>query len=45
MLHFSKKLTYVMPLRAIVQRYYRYNNYAVDSIDADGGNLPMFLMA
>ena len=42
MLHFSKKLTYVMPLRAIVQRYYRYNNYAVDSIDADGGNLPMF---
>lgn len=42
MLNFSKKLTYVMPLRAIVQRYYRYNNYAVDSIDADGGNLPMF---
>lgn len=42
MLHLSKKMTYVMPLRAIVQRYYRYNNYAVDSIDADGGNLPMF---
>lgn len=42
MLHLCKKMTYVMPLRAIVQRYYRYNNYAVDSIDADGGNLPMF---
>lgn len=42
MLHLSKKMTYVMPLRAIVQRYYRYNNYAVDSIDADGSNLPMF---
>lgn len=42
MLHLSKKMTYVMPLRAIVQRYYRYNNYAVDSIEADGSNLPMF---
>ena len=30
MLHLCKKMTYVMPLRAIVQRYYRYNNYAVD---------------
>lgn len=42
MLHLAKKMSYVMPLRAIVQRYYRYNNYAVDSIDADGSNLPMF---
>lgn len=43
MLSFSKKMTYVKPLRAIVERYYRYNNYAVDSIDADGANIPMFL--
>lgn len=42
MLSFAKKMTYVMPLRAITQRYYRYNNYSVDSIDADGANLPMF---
>lgn len=42
MLSFAKKMTYVMPLRAITQRYYRYNNYSVDSIDADGSNLPMF---
>lgn len=42
MLNLSKKMTYVMPLRAIVQRYYRFNNYAVESIDADGHNLPMF---
>lgn len=43
MLSFAKKMTYVKPLRAIVERYYRYNNYAVDSIDADGSNIPMFL--
>lgn len=42
MLSFAKKMTYVMPLRAITQRYYRYNNYSVDSIHADGSNLPMF---
>lgn len=41
-IYLSKKMTYVMPLRAIAERYYRFQNYSVQEIDADGKNLPMF---
>lgn len=39
----AKKITYVAPLRANFERYYRFQNYSVDSIDSDGRNLAMFL--
>lgn len=38
----ARKMTYIKPLRAIAERYYRYQNYSVQEIDADGKNLPMF---
>lgn len=38
----ARRTTYVKPLRAIVERYYRFTNQAVDEIAADGSNLPMF---
>ena len=41
-LFMARKMTYVKPLRAIAERYYRYQNYSVQEIDADGKNLPMF---
>ena len=41
-LYLARKMTYVKPLRAIAERYYRYQNYSVQEIDADGKNLPMF---
>lgn len=34
---------YLKPLRATAERYYRYQDLAVNEIDADGANLPMFL--
>lgn len=40
--HMAKKMTYVKPLRAIVQRDYRFQNYSVQQIDEEGQNLPMF---
>lgn len=42
-LKLSKQITYVGPLRASAQRYYRFQNYSVDQIDSDGKNLPMYL--
>ena len=36
-------MTYVKPLRATTERYYRYQNYAIDEIDSDGKNLAMYL--
>ena len=39
----SKRFSYVLPLRSIMNRYYRFQNRNVDSIDPDGGNLAMFL--
>ena len=39
----SSSITYVRPLRVTTERYYRYQNYAVDEIDSDGKNLAMFL--
>ncbi len=35
-------MSYVKPLRVMTERYYRYQNYAVDEIDSDGKNLAMF---
>lgn len=42
-LQLSKSISYVGPLRASAQRYYRFQNYNVEKIDADGKNLPMYL--
>lgn len=39
----SLSVTYVRPLRVTTERYYRYQNYAVDEIDSDGKNLAMYL--
>ena len=39
----SNCITYVRPLRVTTERYYRYQNYAVDEIDSDGKNLAMYL--
>jgi hypothetical protein len=40
--HFSS-VSYLRPLRAIAQRYYRKQELAVDSIDSEGANLAFFL--
>lgn len=40
---FASNVTYVAPIRANFERYYRFQNYSVDAIDADGHNLAMFL--
>lgn len=37
------RMSYVKPLRATTDRYYRYQNYAIDEIDSDGKNLAMYL--
>jgi predicted ATPase len=39
----STCITYVRPLRVSTERYYRYQNYAVDEIESDGKNLAMYL--
>lgn len=39
----AKTFSYVLPLRTIMQRYYRFQNRDVDQIDPDGGNLAIFL--
>lgn len=38
----TMRMSYVKPLRVMTERYYRYQNYAVDEIDSDGKNLAMF---
>ena len=35
-------MSYIKPLRVTTERYYRYQNYAVDEIDSDGKNLAMY---
>lgn len=37
------KIQYIKPLRATAERFYRGQNLAIDEIEADGGNLAMFL--
>lgn len=39
----SRRFSYVLPLRSIMNRYYRFQNRSVDTIDPDGDNLAMFL--
>ena len=41
-IYLSRKMAYVKPIRAIAERYYRFQNYSVQEIDSDGKNLPMF---
>ena len=43
LLSLSNNISYVGPLRATTQRYYRFQNYAVEEIDSDGKNLAMYL--
>lgn len=43
LIRLAKSVSYVGPLRATAQRYYRYQNYAVEEIDSDGKNLAMYL--
>jgi len=40
---FSKQITYMGPLRATAERYYRTQDLAVDEVDYQGRNLTMFL--
>lgn len=42
-INLSHNIVYVRPLRATTERFYRFQNYNVDEIDADGKNLAMFL--
>jgi AAA15 family ATPase/GTPase len=40
---FYRNSSYIGPLRATAQRYYRRQNLSLDSIDSQGLNLPMFV--
>jgi predicted ATPase len=40
---FAQKSSYIAPLRATAERYYRFQNLAVDEVDFQGKNLAMFL--
>lgn len=40
---FANSIEYIRPLRATVERYYRFQNYAIDEIDSNGENLAMYL--
>ncbi len=41
--HFSTKISYMGPVRATAERYYRTQDLAVDEVDYQGVNLPMVL--
>lgn len=41
-LSFASSLNYVQPIRVVSERYYRFQNFAVQNIDSDGRNLSMF---
>lgn len=38
-----QQTSYIKPIRAMVNRYYRLQGLRVDELDADGSNLPMIL--
>ena len=40
---FANSIEYVRPLRATFERYYRFQNYAIDEIESNGENLAMYL--
>jgi predicted ATPase len=39
----ASNITYIAPLRATAQRYYRYRNISVREVDSRGENLPHFI--
>ena len=41
--NFSKNISYIGPVRATAERYYRTQDLAVDEVDYKGNNLAMFL--
>ena len=41
--NFSNNISYIGPVRATAQRYYRTQDLAVDEVDYQGNNLAMFL--
>jgi len=41
--NFSRKISYMGPVRATAERYYRTQDLAVDEVDYQGKNLAMFL--
>lgn len=43
MMDYVKNMSYIGPLRAKVERDYRIQNLAVEEIDPEGNNVPMFL--
>lgn len=43
LLSLASNITYIRPLRAIAERYYRIQNVAIDEIDSHGDNLAMYL--
>lgn len=43
LLRVASNVVYIKPVRATIERYYRFQNLDMDDIDADGANLPMFL--
>lgn len=40
---YFRQVHYIAPVRATAERYYRLRNLAIDEVDAQGKNLPMFL--
>ena len=40
---YFKQVHYIAPLRATAERYYRLRNLAVDEVDYQGKNLPVFI--
>jgi predicted ATPase len=40
---FSRRVSYIGPVRATASRFYRMQDLAVDEVDPQGVNLPMFL--
>lgn len=39
----ATNITYIQPLRAMAERYYRIQNVAIDEIDSHGDNLAMYI--
>lgn len=39
----ASHIVYVKPIRATIERYYRFQNLDLEDIDPDGSNLPMYL--
>ena len=42
-LSFTRRLSYMLPLRAFAERYYRIQNSWIEDIEPDGRNLAMYL--